>query len=384
MADPSVEELERRIWMVMGRGSNPDGDPRVFPALLLPNVASGNPVHEATVVAISTEGIYVNRNRVTSVVDGFIRPSSDGTDDDLINSELFAAFDQLQTTLQVLETTTWNQNVGAFGRFSVRRWTVVVAADRRSTYQTVTDVMLAASAAGFSQFSLAVMETGEDTPPVSGNGPNVDSIAVLPVSNLPTAVNCDRDLVDDDANELRSYLAHLARQQCLAQIHLPHIELLITSEGFSISEISGNEVFGASGFARPDPACTDQAGDNVVTLCVQAEPNTPEELSEQLDFQALNDRLVHIRTYDRWRDYWAYGLLYVSAEPDVPWDAVVRVLDVINNPQTGGAPPEGEGALGFPNHLHELREGPLFRWTLCLPERCGFWGDSVLLSAPPP
>jgi hypothetical protein len=178
---------------------------------------------------------------------------------------------------------------------------LLIAAD--VPYQLVATVMLNASAAGVAELSAVVAE--------------VPFEALWEPAGEASAEAAPLHAVPIDSPQI----------QAGPRTGPPAPQLLvsITPEGFVLGDLADPDAFEALGLSEPLPGCLPP-----VVVC-QREGVTSDRLLDRLDFRGLYNRLVRVKRSARWAaapDVREAARIHLTAEPGVPWEVLVRTMDV--------------------------------------------------------
>lgn len=118
---------------------------------------------------------------------------------------------------------------------------------------------------------------------------------------------------------------------------LPRLLVAISMDGFTISDIHRSLEFAESGMGQPLDECAwSTATDSEslpITVCNRTASEDRENVLSQLNFRGLYNRLVEIHNHPHWRHQWNddNSIIAIIAEPEIPFDVIVRTMDVARN-----------------------------------------------------
>ena len=118
---------------------------------------------------------------------------------------------------------------------------------------------------------------------------------------------------------------------------LPRLLVSISMDGFAISDIRRSDEFAESGMGQPLDECAWSAATDSESLPITVCNRNPSEdrdlLLSQLNFRGLYNRLVEIHNHPYWRHQWNAdnSIIAIIAEPEIPFDVIVRTMDVARN-----------------------------------------------------
>lgn len=108
----------------------------------------------------------------------------------------------------------------------------------------------------------------------------------------------------------------------------PRLLIAITEDGFTIGDLRQTSTFIESGLGLPIPGCEAHAlvSDGVPATVCARDVRSDSSLMARLDYRGLYNRLVEIR--ERWADHWHDSAISITADREIPADAVIRAMDV--------------------------------------------------------
>lgn len=124
-------------------------------------------------------------------------------------------------------------------------------------------------------------------------------------------------------------------QQEEEEVPVPRVLVSITENGFIINDMRQSPAFAESGLGLPLPSCAGAQGSQPgvavpVTICNPANRASEANLLDRLDYRGLYNRLVEIKNYSAWNAQWDEDnqILNIMAEREIPFEVVVRTMDV--------------------------------------------------------
>ncbi len=305
----------------------------------LPATYSGEPLADEMIITVTSEEVRVNLDRGVAVLDGDVPPAA-----------RVSSLSPIVVDLQnVIENALHDEARWAMRRDGPQNRTAALAADRDTSYQLLTNVMMTASASGVQYFSFITVDAGW------GElwGPDLDTTA----SSRPPL---QRLLIHSPQNSGR--IDRWGDDEAIP----PRVLIAITEDGFTISDLTQSESFRASGMGDPLEGCgiPTLRGSLPVTVCAR---NGAGRLVDQMDYRRLYNRLVQIRTHADWAELWDENnsIINIVAERETPLDVVLRVIDVS---QTVRSQTDYSDDTDFQTDSDDSSAAPLFpRPVLLLP-----------------
>ena len=268
---------------------------------------AGEQLADEMVITITDDEVRVNLDRAITVENGDIPVSARVSSTSPI---VFELQNIIESALHDAES--WSIRRG---ERIVRQ--AAIAADRDTTYQVLTYVMMTASAAGIQSFSFVTVEASWDE--LWGEGLNTGASHRPPLHRLMVHSPQMPHRHDQDNEEVSP----------------PRVLVAITEEGFTISDLRQSEGYVSSGLGMPVDGCAmpAESGNVPVTVCVGPGEG---RLVDRLDYRRLYNRLAQIKAYPEWSNYWDEDntIIYLVADRETPLDVVLRVMDVSQTART--------------------------------------------------
>lgn len=212
-----------------------------------------------------------------------------------------------------------------------------IAADRDTTYQVLTYVMMTAASAGIQTFSFVTVDADWSD---------------LWDAELETGASHRPPLQRLTIHSPDMAHRHTGQND---EMGPPKVLVAISEEGFTISDFEQAPAFRSSGLGIPVDGCGIARNSDVpVTVCVAAGDG---RLVDRLDYRRLYNRLMEIREYPEWHSRWTEenAVVHIVADRDIPLDVVLRVIDVSHTVRSQSSYSEdeafqleSEGSTGTP------------------------------------
>jgi biopolymer transport protein ExbD len=323
-----------------GTSVTASAQPADWPELTLPSGSAQSDLEDGIVIAVATDGVYVDLEQAIELRAGEVPDSARQSNWSPILPELRSVVERAinrRLRLAVLR-----------GEGHLRRVSAIVAADHRIPYETLGCVMMTASSAGVGELHIAVRsslppdlwsantdaesgalrllslyapEVGQpDRPEPPAHGSRFGR--ELGVGDLQTG----ESLLPDHDGPLLDQPSERSETQPVAP---PRLVLTISRDGVGIADLARSEAFAQSGLGDPVEGCP-ATSPTPVTICVPTDRAERERLIDRLDYRRLYNRLVAIADYPAWSSEWAGEprVVSVTADADVPLEVVVRVIGV--------------------------------------------------------
>jgi hypothetical protein len=190
----------------------------------------------------------------------------------------------------------------------------VIAAERSTPYELLTDVRISAGAGGIRGIALMVGQT---------TWPEVwtrDSSEGLPQVGLRLAELSPRSAPGYETP--------------IPPEGPPRLMLFVVEDGIVIEDGARRPEFYENGLNLPVPGCDPGATcsrGSPMAICSRRDVPATEPLLERMDFRALYNRLVEIRRHPAWQGQWGPPELIVGLTfgPEAPLELVVRTMSVV-------------------------------------------------------
>lgn len=274
----------------------------------------------AVFLSISQDALFVNDVAIIDLEDGSV-PIQQRV------SEFSPIIPELQSVIEdVLDT----ESSWADARRELADASCVLVVDRHTSYETLTYVMMSASAAGVRDFSVVAAAT------------DWSSLWSLPTDAPlePTLLPLYSPTIADGSEgpELHTIFGVGDRPPVEATstqepVEPPRMLVAITAEGFILTDLRQSGQWEESGFGRPIAGCPmfgETEHEILPTICIPDSRAEQDDPVEQSDFRGLYNRLVQIRQAPPWAGQYTADNMVINivADRSVEVDVVVRVMTV--------------------------------------------------------